>query len=222
VTGRWWLVAVVVAIGLSAAACQSSDGGETSTAGVADLPADAADSADTDSGSGTEGASSTDSSDGDGSSDGGSSDGDGGGAEPTEADFEEAQLAFESCMSDAGFEMDLGGGDGEVLSAEVGSSDGDQPIDGDGFQEAMEVCNEVFDGLGGSFDPSPEQEAEMRDAETAFANCMSDAGFEFETNGGVMAFESDDDDFEAMDAAMQKCSTEAFGEDGLIFEGSDE
>ncbi len=202
-TGRWRLVAVVVALGLSAVACQSTDGGETSTAGVADVPATTAGSADADGQSGAA------SSDDDGDRD----------AEPTEADFEEAQLAFESCMSDAGFEMDFGGGGGEVVSAEVGSSGGAVPIDGDGFQEAIEACNEVFDGLGGSFDPSPEQEAEMRDAETAFANCMADAGFEFDTSGPVMAFGAEDGDFEAIDAAMQECSTEAFGEDGLLFEG---
>lgn len=205
VTGRGRLVAVVVALGLSAVACQSTDGGETSTAGVADVPAENAGSTDADTETDTETDADTET-----------------GAEPTEADFEEAQLAFESCMSDAGFEMDFGGGDGEVVSAEVGTAgSGDDPIGGDGFLEAMEDCDEAFDGLGGSFDPSPEQEAEMRDAETAFANCMADAGFEIETNGGVMAFETGGDDFEAMDEAMQECSSKAFGENGLVIEGSD-
>ncbi len=131
VTGRGRLVAVVVALGLSAVACQSTAVGETSTAGVADVPAENAGSTDADTETDSETDADTES-----------------GEAPTEADFEEAQLAFEQCMADA--------------------------------------------------------------------------GFEFETNGGAMAFESQDEDFEAMDAAMQECSAEAFGEDGLILQGSSE
>lgn len=202
--GRRRLVALVAALGLSAVACQSTDDGETTTAEVADVADAAEDATDPDP---------------DPDANGSANDAAGSDQAPTETDLEEAQLAFEQCMADAGIDLSFGG-DGESISAEIDSSDNVQ-LDDPGFQEAIEECDEAFEGIAGSFDPTPEQEAQLRDAEAAFSNCMADRGFEIDlgSGGGVMTFGGEGDDLEAMELAMEECSTEAFGEDGLFISG---
>jgi len=78
-----------------------------------------------------------------------------------EAAFEDAQLEFQSCMSDAGIEMpDIIGGGSGGLSLQVEEVDGDldpqagagftgSDFDFEAFQEAAETCNHVFDDIGG-------------------------------------------------------------------------
>lgn len=207
----------LLAIGLAAAglvvgACGSTEPDETSV-GVADLPAadrgqETSDPEQAEAGTGRD---------------------DGGRPEPSDADIEAASLEFEQCMADAGVDVSglFGGGGGEA----VGDDDDDGndanaasqidlgTLDDDEFQAAMDECNKIFEDTFGSFEPSPEEQARLADAEAAFANCMSEAGFEIpEADGsGIIAFELDDEvDLDAIDEATEQCSAEAFGENGLI------
>lgn len=196
------VVLVAAALSLATVACQSTDTTETGGA-VADLPTEE---------TAATGAGSTE-----GSADAGSDNDD----PPTEAEIEEAQLAFDQCMADAGFDLGGGAGGGEAIE----DSDGDNregqslAIEGDGeeLDAAFEKCDELLEGVFGSYEPSPEEEAELADQQAAFANCLSEFGIEIDSEGGdggfAIGFESEsDEDFEEQEQAMNDCAEKAFGE----------
>lgn len=142
-------------------------------------------------------------------------------------DPEIAMAEYEKCMSDQGIEMEMavmgaeGGSGFETLDAPIDSDAGlDAPtegitIDDEDFQAAEEVCGPILEDAFGSFEFTPEQEAEIADQMLELERCLADQGFEIDTDGG--AFELDPDiDFEAFQSAMSACGNEAdlIGVDG--------
>jgi len=133
---------------------------------------------------------------------------------------EEAQLAFEQCLEDAGVDFDFGGAIGEIIDdgavSGIIGGDGDAPPDGttsavsitEGDFEAFDECNDLLSDAFGDFTPSPEQEAQFRDAELEFSRCMEEQGFDFDLSGsgGTISI-GPDADFEAMEAAMSECDS---------------
>ncbi|MEM8923981.1 MAG: hypothetical protein AAGD35_10810 [Actinomycetota bacterium] len=201
-TGRKRLLAALAAVALLAAACGSGDDEGAPT--VADIPAADGDSA----------AGSTDGS------------GDDGGESLSP---EEAQLAFEQCMEKQGVDISLsGGGDGESLDGDDDdgrSSAGEVGEDFDKFEAAMDECNSLLGNAFDDFDRSPEEEAAMKDAEAAFAQCMEEQGFPQSSgddddtvdddDGAGFSFQIDENaDQDEVDAAFRACES-IFDDAGL-------
>lgn len=133
----------------------------------------------------------------------------------TEAvDPEEAFQRYTACMQEQGIEMpDVGSdGDGGVITIQ-----GDGDMDFSAFEEAAAICDPLLEAAFGEFELSPEQEAEMMDQELAFAQCMRDNGVDWpdpSSDGSNMIELGDDLDPETVDAAIETCSKEAFGDIG--------
>ncbi len=128
----------------------------------------------------------------------------------TEAiDPEEALQQFTECMRENGFDMPdpVGGAIVNEFAA------GDLEV----FEAASAECDPILEAAFGEFELSPEQEAELRDQELAFARCMRDNGLDWPDpdpdNNTPIVIDADIDP-EVLDAAITTCSTEAFGEDG--------
>ena len=207
------LAITLAAAGLLVSACGTGGEADGAVPAVADLPAET-DGADIDAG-------------GDSDRDGGSANGENR-PEPTEEDIEAAELEFEQCLADAGVDASgLFGGDGEEIEGDGGgatmagqiSADG---LDDDEFNAAMEKCNKIFEDTFGTFEPSPEDQARLADAEAAFANCMAEAGFdipESDGSGGIMVEFLETTEMDVFDEASERCSAEAFDDD--LFVGDD-
>lgn len=193
------LLAAVAALSLAMTACQTTDSTETG-AGVPDLPTE--ETASTGDGGAAES----------GEADRGNDD------PPTDAEIEEAQLAFDQCMADAGFDLDAGSADGESIEDSDGPAAATFEVDGDPgeFDAALDECGEELEGVFGSYEPSPEEQAEMADQQAAFANCLADSGIEVDDAGDggfVIGSESGSEaDFEEQEKAMNDCAEKAFGE----------
>ncbi len=133
----------------------------------------------------------------------------------TEAvDPEEAFQEYSECMREQGIEMpDLGDGGGSIEIAEG---------DFEAMDEAAALCDPILEAAFGEFELSPEQEAEMMDQELALAQCMRDSGIDWPDPGGdntnVITL-GDDVDPETINAAMDVCMKEAFGDVGGITVG---
>ncbi len=83
---------------------------------------------------------------------------------------EEADAAwaeYESCMAEYGVDVS-GLEDGAVFSEE----------EAEAMAEAEAECDPILDEAFGEFELSPEEEAELRDLELAFAECMRENGVE--------------------------------------------
>lgn len=101
---------------------------------------------------------------------------------PTQADVEEAALAFSQCMRDEGIsdfpdpQFSEGGG-GVILSSPDGE-DGGIDFESDEVEAAFEVCGEMLERAafgpdGGNFD-----ETEIQDNLLAMAECLRDQGLD--------------------------------------------
>jgi hypothetical protein len=135
-------------------------------------------------------------------------------------DPDEAFRLYERCLSDAGF--DLGGSIGTTSGAGGGvavdgQSDDDlqaafDDIDWEAYEEAETTCSAHLVNALSDADRSPEQKAALEDAELAYNNCMTDAGFPVEEGNGDLIIESDSDDWdlEAYEEANQACVASAF------------
>ena len=73
-----------------------------------------------------------------------------------QAQFEDAQIEWAACMTDAGFEIpEISGEGGAAISIEIGPTDGDPQSEGFGegdfdfeaFETAAEACSSAFDEL---------------------------------------------------------------------------
>lgn len=129
----------------------------------------------------------------------------------TEAvDPEEAFQEWGQCMRDQGIELDdpvyEGGGTSSMAL--------DRDMDFDAFEEAAAACDPIIEGTWSEFEMSPEQEAEMMDRELAIAQCMRDNGIDWpDPSGDPVAIELGDDvDPETVEAAMEVCMKDAFGD----------
>ncbi len=205
--------ALLLTLGLLAAACGTQ--AETDERSVAAL-------ADTESADGTE--DSSDQSD------------DGDDEEPTQDDIERAELQFEQCLEDNGVSTgggifgnsdgesvaeieEFGGEDGSVQSFEIGEGEFEE------FEAAMAECDKLLEDVYGTFTPSPEEEAAMQDAQAAFDACMAENGLAVESEGedGALSIQvGSDEDFEELEAVMNECSKEAFGDFDEEFSGSED
>ena len=143
---------------------------------------------------------------------------------PTAVDPEEAFQEYAACMREHGIEVpdpDSGGGVIEI---------GGDGMDFEAMEEAGKACEPILEGAFGEFEISPEQEAEIRDQELAFAKCMRDNGIDWPDpsgdfgSGGITIELGDDLDPDTMNAAMDVCSKDAFGSagGGVIIGGSGE
>ena len=113
-----------------------------------------------------------------------------GGAEPTEADMQEAVLEFARCMREHGVDMpdpQFDGGGGVMIQA-GGAGDA---IDPEQLEAANEACEPIMEKVRGEFEPpDPEQLAEMKEEALEFAQCMREHGIdmpdpEFGEDGSV-------------------------------------
>lgn len=212
--------ALLLALGLLAAACGTET--QTDERSVAALTAPETDEPAGDSDS-----------DNDGARD---SDNNGDGEGPTQEEIERAELQFEQCLEDNGVSLgggvfgdsdgesvagveEFGDGDGATQSFEIGEGDFEE------FEAAMAECDKLLEDVYGTFTPSPEQEAAMADAQAAFDACMAENGIDIESEGsdGAISLQIDsDEDFEEMEAVMDECSKEAFGDFDQEFFGSED
>ncbi len=148
---------------------------------------------------------------------------------PTNA--EDAFGLYDACMKEAGIEIqevefDGAGGieiedlDGTETDPQSGGSAEDP--EGASYSEADAECSKHLVNVDAGFDLTPEQEAAFRDANLKWEKCMTDQGIEITTaaSGGLDVdseqAEADpqdaeasqpDFDFEAFDAASEKCQS---------------
>ena len=210
------LLALATAIALSAAAC-----GSTSTATDAPELASIEGATETTSTASTDdGAAPADDNSDDkpeGNADGSGDDS----AEETEpaapVDPDQAFAEFEACMSEYGVTVAIGGLGAGGASVDELEPAGDQPFENvtpEDIEAADAACQPILDNAFGSFDLSPEQEAEQADAMLEMQQCLSAAGFDIDMTGN--AFElSPDIDFDEFNKAMNDCAP-----DGAIAAGS--
>ena len=133
------------------------------------------------------------------------------GTDGEEVDPEIAMAEYEKCMADQGLDMQfVTEGNGATIET---FDDAPEDLDEDlslrefgleDLEAAEEICGPILEEAFGSFEMTPEQEAEMADQMLELNRCMSDAGFDIDTTGG--AFELDENiDFEAFEEAMSTC-----------------
>ena len=139
----------------------------------------------------------------------------------TEAvDPEEAFQEYAACMQEHGIEMPDPQTDGDAVGIVV---EGD--FDSEAFEEATAECDPILEAVFGEFEMTPEMEAEMRDQELAFARCMRDNGVEEwpdpGAEGGNMIELGDNADPEKVEAAIETCSQEIFGDLGGVILGGE-
>lgn len=150
-----------------------------------------------------------------------SDDSGGGGARGSdeEVDPEIAMAEYEQCMEEQGVSMSLAveGGDGasiETLETDADANDDSLELSGEGldleeFEAAAEACDPILEDAFGSFEMTPEQEAEMADQMLELEKCLADEGFDIDMSGGnSFQIGGDDMDFEAFEEAMQTCGND--------------
>lgn len=100
-----------------------------------------------------------------------------GGAGGEEVDPEDAFVEFARCMREHGVDMpDPQPGGGGVVRVGPGPGEGLDPASEE-FREADEACRPILEeAMGEMPEPSPEEQAEMRDRMLAFARCMREHG----------------------------------------------
>lgn len=139
-------------------------------------------------------------------------------------DPEDAFQDYSECMREHGVEMpdpSTAGGEGGVIVM------GGEEMDFAAFEEASAACDSILESAFGEFEMTPEQQAEIRDQELAFARCIRDNGIEDwpDPSGdlsGAMSIELPDDlDPEELNTAMDVCSTEVFGSSGGMMLGTE-
>lgn len=177
----------LAAVPLTLAACGTTDSAEAPTPTVATLDAGGSGDAGTDNSESSESA-----------------------APLTEEQIDEAMLRYDQCLRENG--VDIGtSGQGESLDGDR-DNDGDAIVIDDAFAEdnaeAFATCEPIIEGVFGSFEPTPEEAAEMADAEAAFQNCMGAAGFDVSSEDGMI---TDDNGSAEMEEALNRCADEAFG-----------
>ena len=167
-TGRLAIAAVILAlVGGAAAFALSGDDTKPAKEGVASLDG---------SGSGR--------SDGKKRSDGGQT----GGGPVSDADFEDAMLAYSECMREQGIDMP----DPQVSEEEMTmEDDGGIPLDMEKFEAAEEACgHHMEEAIGDVPALSPEEVAELDDQLLAMTKCMRARGYDMpdpttDASGGI-------------------------------------
>lgn len=136
--------------------------------------------------------------------------------EVSEADADLAMAQFESCMSDAGVEIGGAGADGGFTESFESDTDvSNEAADVTDIEAAMEKCNSILEDAFGEFDLSPEEEAELEDANLELSRCLADAGFDVDLSSSSFTLD-ESIDFEEFEAAMTACSPDTeFGSAGV-------
>ena len=203
---RTTIISACASAALLLSAC-GSGGASNSSDGIASLDTIAQVASDSES---------SDTDDANASNGGGESDG-----EVSEVGYEKAIAEYEQCLDDIG----LGGlfadegGDGVATDVAVESSGDGGALEGDPaeldaqFERMQEECDPIIAAVSQDFELSPEEEAELADADLAFARCMREAGFDFPDPGAdgtenqVLEFDEDDLDIDALNETMDKCDS---------------
>lgn len=130
-----------------------------------------------------------------------------------EVDQDKAMADFEACMADLGIDIGSPGGSGTMTQEFEMESDGDgQPLDPESMDEAIAECDAILEDAFGSFELSPEEEAEEADSMLALQKCLAESGFDIQMDGG--SFQLDENvDFDEFESAMDACGTEVEGGD---------
>lgn len=132
-----------------------------------------------------------------------------------EVDNEEAMLEYTQCMRENGVDMpDPTTGEGGYISIEGGEADFGA------LEEANKECSPILEAAYGDFELTPEQDAEMRDLELAFAQCMRDNGIDWPDSGAFNNLD-EDFDFSTANGAMEICGEEVYGDDFSVGPYSD-
>ncbi|MCP3972898.1 MAG: hypothetical protein GY720_00225 [bacterium] len=132
---------------------------------------------------------------------------------------EEAFQQYSECMREHGIEMPdpTSGGDGTISLS--GDSFGVEALDFEALEEAAAACDSILEDAFGEFEMTPEQQAEMRDRELAFAKCLRDNDIDWpdptgDVSGAAAIAIPDNIDPETLEAAMEVCSKDVLGGDG--------
>lgn len=177
-----WLLVLATTIAISTSACGSSaDTSASSDLASIDEPSDSSASGDT-------------------------SEGDSEDAESTEAvDPDQAFAEFEACMAEYGVAIAIGGSGGAAVDAIKPDSDPSEAPTEEDLEAAGIACDPILEKAFGSFDASPEQEAEQADELLEMQQCLAEAGFEIDLSGGSFEL-SGDIDFDEFNVAMDNCA----------------
>lgn len=132
---------------------------------------------------------------------------------PGEVDPEQAFAEFEACMADHGVSVAFGGTGGAPVEDLDTRPDQLVEVTPEDIEAAQEDCNRILDNAFGSFDLSPEQEAEQADELLGMQQCMADAGFDIDASGGGFQV-PEDVDFDEFNIAMNDCAPEGSVRDG--------
>lgn len=106
----------------------------------------------------------------------------GGGGSVDDADFRDALLEYAECMRDQGVDMPDPeiGEDGSVAIVGGGGDGPPSAAEQEEFEAADAECRDIMEGVEGSLpEPTPEEQAEIRDQALAFAECMREQGIDF-------------------------------------------
>ncbi len=130
--------------------------------------------------------------------------------EVSEADQEKAFAEFEACMTEYGVDVSFsaGGGSVEVPGEQDAPTDGFENMTPEKMEEASAACDPILEDAFGSFELSPEQEAEQADMMLEMQQCLAEEGFEIDLTGNSFALPANVDPTE-LDAAMTKCNGQA-------------
>lgn len=144
------------------------------------------------------------------------------------ADFEKAYEDYERCLQDIGIDTGgflVTGESGGAVVQDVAQNDEAASAGGpagaiteDQLERMQDECDPLLEGIDNGFDLSPEQEAEFRDLELKFAQCMREnglpdfadpaaqgAGVDGEPSVGGGAIEIAEGDFEVFQEAAEAC-----------------
>ncbi len=144
------------------------------------------------------------------------------------SDPEEAILAYTQCMREEGIDLpdpdfsgEPGQGGGFLGQAGIDPNDPD-------FQAAQEKCGSNLQAIQGNFDPENQQE--FQDAALALTQCLRDRGFDVPDpdfsqggpgqgggpggggGGGILGDSGLDPDDPEVQAALEECQEQAFGD----------
>jgi len=124
---------------------------------------------------------------------------------PGAVDPDQAFAEFEACMADHGVTVAISGSGGAPVDDLVPGPEPAREVTPEDLEAAEAACEPILDDAFGSFDLSPEQEAEQADALLEMEHCLAEAGFEIDMTGGSFQVPQDVD-FDEFNLAMNDCA----------------
>lgn len=126
---------------------------------------------------------------------------------PEDVDPDEVFARFEACMAKYGVEVSFGGSGGAPVPGSDEATAQPEITDFEDLEEAQKECDPILDEAFGSFDLSPEDEAEQADQMLALQLCLADEGFEIDMQSNRFQLPQDVD-FDEFNAAMTRCDAQ--------------